>query len=233
MKLNLLGSLLSIIVINLVLSGDNAVVIALATLRLESEQRKKAIFWGTFGAVSLRVILTVVAAVLLSVPYIQAVGGLLLTWIAVKLLAEDEEGGEKAVPESLGAAIRTIIAADLLMSLDNVLAVAGASGGNLFLLVTGLLLSIPLVIWGSTFLADLMGRWPWLVAIGAGLLGWTAGEMILKEPYLSFLRAGTLWEYLLPGVLALGVVALGTVLAKRKKAARTRPGSPTKVDPRD
>lgn len=220
MELGLVASLVSIMVINLVLSGDNAVVIAMATLRLQPEQRKRAIFWGTFGAVFLRVVLTAVAAMLLAVPYIQAIGGLLLTWIAVKLLAEDEEGEGKDAPESLPEAIRTIIFADLLMSLDNVLAVAGASGGNLFLLVTGLLLSIPLVIWGSTFLSELMQRWPWLVVAGAGLLGWTAGEMVLKEPYLAFLREIVFLEYLIPGVLAVGVIVIGTMVAKRKKGAQ-------------
>ncbi len=217
MDLAFFSALLSIIIINIVLSGDNAVVIAMATLRLETRQRKKAIFWGTFGAVGLRVALTAVAAMLLTVPYIQAVGGLLLTWIAVKLLAEDESGEDKEAPGSMAQAIKTIIIADLFMSLDNVLAVAGASGGNLPLLIVGLMLSIPLVVWGSTFLSQLMRKWPWLVGLGAGLLGWTAGEMLLKEPYLKFLAENQFLEYLIPGLLAVGVIGIGYWKGKKKE----------------
>lgn len=216
MDLAFLSSLFSISIINIVLSGDNAVVIAMATLRLEHKQRKKAIFWGTFGAVALRVALTAVAAMLLTVPYIQAVGGLLLTWIAVKLLAEDENGDEKEAPGSMAEAIRTIIIADFLMSLDNVLAVAGASGGSIPLMILGLILSIPLVVWGSTFLSRLMRKWPWLVALGAGLLGWTAGEMLLKEPYLQFLTDRAALNFLLPGLLAVGVVVIGYRQGKKR-----------------
>ena len=217
MDLAFFSALLSIIIINIVLSGDNAVVIAMATLRLETRQRKKAIFWGTFGAVGLRVALTAVAAMLLTVPYIQAVGGFLLTWIAVKLLAEDESGEDKEAPGSMAQAIRTIIIADFLMSLDNVLAVAGASGGNLPLLIIGLMLSIPLVVWGSTFLSQLMRKWPWLVGLGAGLLGFTAGEMLLKEPYLKFLAENPILEYLIPGLFAVGVIGIGTWKGKKKE----------------
>ncbi len=217
MDLAFFSALLSIIIINIVLSGDNAVVIAMATLRLETRQRKKAIFWGTFGAVGLRVALTAVAAMLLTVPYIQAVGGLLLTWIAVKLLAEDESGEDKEAPGSMAEAIKPIINADLFMTLENVLAVAGASGGNLPLLIVGLMLSIPLVVWGSTFLSQLMRKWPWLVGLGAGLLGWTAGEMLLKEPYLKFLAENQFLEYLIPGLLAVGVIGIGYWKGKKKE----------------
>lgn len=215
MGLASLGALLSIIIINMVLSGDNAVVIAMATLRLEPGQRKKAIFWGTFGAVALRVALTAIAAMLLTIPFIQAIGGLLLTWIAVKLLADDESGQEKEAPGSMAQAIKTIIIADFLMSLDNVLAVAGAARGNVPLLIVGLLLSIPLVVWGSTFLSSLMRKWPWLVGLGAGLLGWTAGEMLLNEPYLKFLTENPVFEYLIPGLLAVGVVIMGYKISKK------------------
>ncbi len=217
MDLAFFSALLSIIIINIVLSGDNAVVIAMATLRLEPKQRKKAIFWGTFGAVALRVVLTAIAAMLLTVPYIQAIGGLLLTWIAVKLLAEDKSGEDKEAPGSMAEAIRTIIIADFLMSLDNVLAVAGASGGNLPLLIVGLMLSIPLVVWGSTFLSQLMRKWPWLVGLGAGLLGFTAGEMLLKEPYLKFLTENPILEYLIPGLFAVGVIGIGYWKGKKKE----------------
>jgi len=217
MGLASLGALLSIIAINLVLSGDNAVVIAMSTLRLEPGHRKKAIFWGTFGAVALRVVLTMVAAMLLTVPFLQAVGGLLLSWIAVKLLADDEKREEKEAPSSMAQAIKTIIIADFLMSLDNVLAVAGAARGNVFLLIAGLLLSIPLVVWGSAFLSKLMRKWPWLVALGAGLLGWTAGEMLLSEPYLKFFRTYPILEYLVPAAIAIAVVVIGHRISKKKE----------------
>lgn len=213
MDVGFFSSLASIVLINLVLSGDNAVVIAMATLRLESKQRKLAIFWGTFGAVALRIVLTAVAALLLTIPYIQAVGGLLLTWIAVKLLQGDEEHDDKEAPESMAGAIKTIVVADFLMSLDNVLAVAGASGGNLLLLVLGLLLSIPLVIWGSTLISSLMRRWSWLIYVGAGLIGWTAGEMLLKEPYFKALSGYHWLQYAIP----VGLTAIVLLIGHRRK----------------
>lgn len=211
------GALFSIVIINLVLSGDNAVVIALATLRLGEKERKQGIFWGTFGAVALRVVLTAVAAMLLKIPFVQAVGGLLLAWIAIKLLkGEDDEGDIKAAG-NLREAIQTIIFADLLMSLDNVLAVAGASKGNLLLLVLGLLISIPIVIFGSTLLSNLMKKWPWLISIGAGLLGYTSGEMFLNDTFFHFLAEIKILEYLIPGILAVGVIVIGNLLKRRKK----------------
>lgn len=230
MEASFLSALLSIIIINLVLSGDNAVVIALATLRLEAKQRKRAIFWGTFGAVALRIALTAVAAILLTIPYIQAIGGILLTWIAVKLLEEEEDLEDKQAPASMREAIKTIIIADLLMSLDNVLAVAGASGGNIILLVFGLLLSIPLVVWGSTLISSLMRKWPWLVSLGAGLIGWTAGEMLLKEPYLKVIAENPIFEYLIPGVVAGGVILIGNLRKiKSKKQTGNEDNAETKT----
>lgn len=220
MNLAFINVLISIIIINIVLSGDNAVVIALATLRLNKKQAKTAIFWGTFGAVALRIVLTIIAAYVLSIPYIQTLGGIALTWIAVKLLQNDENANFEA-PQSMMQAIKTIIIADLFMSLDNVLAVAGASGGNDFLLIFGLVLSIPLVVWGSTFIAKLMSRWSWLVYIGAGLIGWVAGEMFVKEPYMEALKGVPFLEYLIPGLFTLGVISVGFLKKKQsiKKAS--------------
>jgi YjbE family integral membrane protein len=211
------SALLVIIGINLVLSGDNAVVIALATLRLNDNDKKKGIFWGTFGAVALRIVLTAVAAALLKIPFVQAVGGILLAFIAVKLLKGEDGDEHVQAAGSLREAIQTIIFADLLMSLDNVLAVAGASGGNLVLLILGLLISIPIVIFGSTILSNLMKKFPWIVSLGAGLLGYTAGEMILNDTYFHFLAEIHVLEYLIPGILAVGVVVLGNWLKRRKK----------------
>lgn len=218
---NFWSALLMIIGINLVLSGDNAVVIALATLRLGDKEKKQGIFWGTFGAVALRVVLTAVAAALLKIPFVQAVGGILLAFIAVKLL-KGEDGDENIhAAGSLREAIQTIIFADLLMSLDNVLAVAGASGGNMVLLILGLIISVPIVIFGSTVLSNLMKRFTWIISVGAGLLGYTSGEMVLNDSYFHFLSEIHILEYLIPGVLALGVIVLGNWL-KRKKGTVQR-----------
>jgi YjbE family integral membrane protein len=213
-----LSALMVIIGINLVLSGDNAVVIALATLRLPEKEKKQGIFWGTFGAVALRVVLTAVAAYLLKVPFVQAVGGILLAFIAVKLLKGEDEGEHVEAAGNLKEAIKTIIFADLLMSLDNVLAVAGASNGNLVLLILGLIISVPIVIFGSTVLSNLMKKFPWIISLGAGLLGYTAGEMVLNDSYFHFLATIHVLEYIIPGALAIGVVVLGNWLKGRKKS---------------
>ena len=172
---------MEIILINIVLSGDNAVVIALACRNLPPDLQKKAIFWGSGGAIALRAILTVVAVWLLKIPFLQIVGGLLLFWIAIKLLAGDNEEEELKGGSNIKEAIKTIIIADLAMSLDNVVAVAGAAGGNLLLIALGLGISIPLIIWGSQLLMALMNRFPIIITAGAGLLGYTAGEMILGD----------------------------------------------------
>lgn len=213
----LLGSILSITLMDLVLSGDNAVVIALATLRLGEKERRKAIFWGTFGAIALRVSLTTIAVMLLAIPFVQVVGGLLLAWIAVKLLLGDEDESEVKEASSLRAAIQTIIIADFLMSLDNVLAVAGASQGNISLLIFGLFISIPIVVFGSTFLSSLMKKWSWLVSLGAGLLGYTAGEMLLNDSYFHFLAQISILDYLIPGALGVGLVIVGNLLRIRRE----------------
>lgn len=214
------SSLLAIIGINLILSGDNAVVIALATLRLEGKEKKQGIFWGTFGAVALRIVLTAVAATLLKIPFVQAVGGILLAYIAVDLLKGGDDDENIQAAGSLKEAIKTIIFADLLMSLDNVLAVAGASGGNMLLLVLGLIISIPIVIFGSTILSNIMKKYTWIVSVGAGLIGYTSGEMILNDTFFHFLAEIKILEYLIPGILAIGVIVLGNWLKARKRTTQ-------------
>ena len=165
-----------IILIDIVLSGDNAVVIALACRNLSPEQRKKGILWGVAGAVSLRVVLTVFAALVMNLPWLKFVGGLLLVWIAVKLmLPEDEEGHDIQSSEHLWGAVKTIVVADFVMSLDNVIAVAGAAHGSLALLLFGLAVSIPLIVWSSQLILHWMERFPSIVLFGAGLLGYVAG----------------------------------------------------------
>lgn len=158
--------LLQIILINLVLSGDNAVVIALACRRLPEQHKKKAILIGTAGAIVLRIILTLIAAYLLEIPFIEVLGSLLLLWIAIKLLRDEEDETEIKQGTSFWAAVKTIIIADFVMGLDNVLGVAGAAGGNFYLLIAGLVLSIPIIVWGSTFIMSLMNRFRGLLCSG-------------------------------------------------------------------
>lgn len=172
---------LQIMLINIVLSGDNAVVIALASKNLPLEQRKLAIWWGAFGAIALRLILTLVAVSLLQVPFIQAGGSVLLLWIAIKLLTEEDGHSNVKEASTLGKAIWTIIVADFVMSLDNVLAIAAKGNGNNTVIILGIGLSIPIIIWGSTMVMNLLQKFPILVYIGAGILGYTAGEMFVKD----------------------------------------------------
>ncbi len=178
-------ALAQIILINIVLSGDNAVVIALACRSLPPQQQKKAILAGSVGAIVLRVVLTFFAVYLLSLPYLKLVGAALLLWIGVGLLKGDDDDEELEGHAGLSAAIKTIIIADLVMSLDNVIGVAAAAKGNVVLLVVGLGVSIPLIIYGSTIILKLMTRFPVIVTVGAALLGWVAGEMAIGDPAIS------------------------------------------------
>ena len=179
-----------IIIIDILLGGDNAVVIALACRKLPPAQRTKGIIWGTAGAIVLRVILIAFAMTLLALPFLKFVGALLLVWIGVKLLAPDEEGhGDVQGSDKLLAAIKTIIVADLVMSVDNVIAIAGAAqnaGEHQFLLVVlGLLISIPIIVWGSQLVIKLMERFPMIITAGGMLLGWIAGGMLVTDPAFS------------------------------------------------
>jgi YjbE family integral membrane protein len=173
---------IEIIIVNILLSGDNAVVIALACRNLPPKQRRWGIFWGAFGAIVLRIVLTIFALSLLKLPWLKIIGGLLLLWIGIQLIAEDGDDGEQiASSDRLLAAVKTVIVADLVMSLDNVLGVAAAAKGSVVLLVFGLVVSIPLVIVGSQVILKLIERWPVLVIAGGGLLGFIAGEMIVED----------------------------------------------------
>lgn len=175
-----------IIWINIILSGDNAVVIALAARGLPPQRQKQAIFWGTAAAVVLRVLLTIVAVKLMELPWLQVIGGLLLLWIGVQLLdGGDDDEAHSASGAGLFAAIRTILVADLVMSLDNVLGVAAAANGNVTLLVIGLAVAIPIVIFGSTLMIKIMGRFPAIVTLGAALIGWVAGETLVSDQIIA------------------------------------------------
>ncbi len=173
--------LMKIIAIDIVLSGDNAIVIAMATRKLDEKRRNLAIFWGTFGAILLRILFAAAIAVLLGIPLVHFFGGLLLLWIAYKVLINNE--GEKNVQAKDGffQAVTAIIMADAVMSLDNVVAIAGASDGHILLIAIGVLISIPIMISGSKLIVKAMHRYPWIAYIGSGILAWTAGEMILKD----------------------------------------------------
>lgn len=220
--------LLSVVIINLVLSGDNAVLIAMASRNLPKRQQKLAIFWGSFGAIALRVILTIIAVILLKIPYLRFIGGALILWIAVKLLREEDENKEEDESKTAGnlwEAIRIIIIADLLMSTDNVLAIAGACKGNIPVLIVGLATSIPIIILGAQLVVLLMKKFPIIIYIGAGVLGWTGGEMMIgdiriEEFLKSVLPHHTLsvLEWLVPAILTLFVIAFGYWLNLRQKA---------------
>ena len=215
----------SIILANILLSGDNAVVIAMAARSLPAHQQKKAIFYGSAAAIVMRIVLTLVAVEMLKWPFLKIVGGLLLVYIGVTLLLEDDEGGEQGAPvnDGLLIAIRTILIADLVMSLDNVLAVAAAAKGNTVLLVLGLGISIPLIIFGSTLLLKVMERLPIIITLGAALLGFLAGEMIFTDP-ATIKQFGELSHTAVnaAGIAgALLVVGLGRLLQRRQAAKQS------------
>lgn len=203
---------INIIIIDIVLSGDNAIVIGMASRKLVGNQRKKAVFWGTVGAVVLRIVLTFLATWLLLIPHLKAVGGCILAWIAFKLLiSEGEEAGDIKAGKNLIAAVKTIIIADFVMSLDNVLAVGGAAHGNFLLVLFGLGLSIPLLMFGSNFIASLMDRLPFLIYFGAAVLAHTGGSMIIDEESVQRLISEDFYflNWLFPLALTLGVLFLG------------------------
>ena len=223
-----LTALLSIVVANILLSGDNAVVIALASRNLPKEQQGRAIFWGSAAAIILRIVLTIAAVQLLNLPYLKIIGAIALIWIGVQLLADGDGEADTQAHPSLWGAIRTILLADLVMSLDNVIAVAAAAqkgpeGTRLLLLIIGLGLSIPLIIFGSTILLKVMNRFPIIITLGAGLLGLLAGDMLAGDPIMKGLiqqdgleNARTLFE-----VLGVAVVILAGTYLKNKNSEKT------------
>ncbi|GAB2180392.1 TerC family protein [Denitratisoma sp. agr-D3] len=217
-------SVFQIIVIDLLLSGDNAVVIAMACRNLPPQQRKQGILWGVVGAVGLRLALTALAATLLGLPYLKIIGALLLLWIGTKLmLPEDEEGHDIEGSSRLIGAVKTIIVADFVMSLDNVIAVAAAAHDSLWLLLFGLAVSIPLIIFSSQLVLHLMERFPVVVTLGAALLGYVAGDMLVADPLLTGRLPAGHGVHWLAGVLgALLVVATGTLLSRRARAESDR-----------
>lgn len=221
-------AVLQIIAIDILLGGDNAVVIALACRNLPEKQRKMGILWGVAGAITLRVILTAFAVTLLKIPYLKLVGAILLAWIAFKLVVPHEEDEHANIDpsSSLMGAIKTIIIADFVMSLDNVVAVAGAAKDSIALIVFGLLVSIPIILYCSTIILKLMDRFPWIIILGGGLLGWIAGDMAINDIVVKDWFATHLpWaKTVVPIAGALVVIGVGFFLQSRA-AARAPAGS--------
>lgn len=220
-------ALLQIVAIDIVLGGDNAVVIGLACRRLPPQQRRLGILWGMAGAIGLRVVLILFAVTLLAVPYLKMIGAALLLWIGIKLLLpEPDEGGHQIeAGTTLAAAIKTIIVADAVMSLDNVIAIAGAAGDSKFLVVFGLLLSIPIIMLGSQLVIKLMDRFPIVIVAGGALLGWIAGGMLVSDVAVDdwFKQSLPGAHWIGPAVGACVVVAVGKLLAARMLAKREVP----------
>ncbi|OYD09562.1 TerC family protein [Paludifilum halophilum] len=214
-------ALVSIIIIDLVLAGDNAIVIGLAARNLPKDKQKPAIIWGTVGAIVIRAVATLAVVWLLKIPGLLLAGGLLLIWIAYKLLVEEKDHEDVKASQSMMGAIQTIIIADAVMGLDNVLAIAGAAHSHYLLVILGLLISVPIIIWGSTVILRLIERYPMIIYIGAGVLAWTAGKMIVDEPFVKeFFEGDPLIKYGLEILIILGVLLAGWTTKRRKQTAQ-------------
>ncbi|GED71968.1 membrane protein [Brevibacillus reuszeri] len=210
------SALLAIILIDIVLSGDNAVVIAMAARNLPKHQQKKAIFIGTFGAIGLRIVFAAIVVWLIQIPLLKAIGGLLLLQVAYKLLAEEEGGDNIKSGTTLLGAVGTIIYADALMSLDNVIAVAGVSHGNLTLIAIGVLVSIPIILIGSAIILKALERFPIIAYIGSGILAWTAGDMIVKDKIIQNYISSTV-GLVITIALTIAVLLAGWLKSRKSK----------------
>jgi YjbE family integral membrane protein len=236
LDLDFISRLFSIIIIDLILAGDNAVVIAMAVRQLPREQRKKGIILGAGAAVVLRVLLTFFVSQLLQISLVKLIGGALILWVAVKLFVEGvpEEGIQKE-SATIGQAIRTIVIADISMSLDNMLAVGGASGGSIFLLIFGLGLSIPFIVFTSNLLSSLMDRYPMIIYAGAAILGKVSGEMIMTDPLvINALGPSNFMQYAVEAFLAVGVIVGGKLWIRwRHRAERSNDQESSEAVPRE
>jgi YjbE family integral membrane protein len=215
-----LTALMTIVFIDLILAGDNAIVIGMAARSLPKEQQKQAVMWGTVGAVGIRILATVLVVYLLMIPWLLLAGGALLLWIAYKLLVESDEHGEVKAGNTIWASVRTIIIADAAMGIDNVIAVAGAAHGNLLLVVLGLLISIPIVVWGSTLFIKLLGRFPWIVYVGSSVLAYTAAKMITHEPQVKGWfesNPAIAWTFMISMIAIVIISGLWTNAIKKKR----------------
>lgn len=215
MELELITSILIIIGIDIVLGGDNAIVIALACRNLPERYRNKAIVIGTLLAILCRIILTVGAVYLLAIPFLQFVGGILLIYIAVQLIMDQGEEVLVKGSSSLGVAIKTIVVADIVMGIDNVMAVAGAAHGNFYLVIIGLVFSIPIIIWGSKIILVAMEKYPIIIYFGASILCYTAGKMIINEPRVAVMLPAGDWQMFFPFLLIVGMLIFTGVQKKQ------------------
>lgn len=221
LSMQFLMALGTIVLMDLLLGGDNAVVIAMAANKLPENLRKKAILIGTAGAVIIRLVMTLVAVWLLTIPYLQAIGGLILLPIAVKLLVPEQKEEHVTASDSLMGAVKTIIIADAAMGVDNVLAIAGASHGSFLLVVLGFLISIPIIVGGSTLIGKIMDRFPVMLYAGAGLLGWTAGSMIAHDKIIGSMITSAVGDWAaiaIQVILAAGVILIGFAMSHRAKS---------------
>lgn len=221
MTLEFWSVLFSIILIDLVLAGDNAIVIGLAARNVRKEDQKKVIWWGTVGAIVIRIIMTILVVQLLNIPGLRLVGGLALIWIAYKLLL-DEKKHEINAGNQMWAAIRTIVIADAMMGLDNVLAVAGAAHGDIFMVIIGLAISVPIMIWGSTIILKLTERYPIVITIGAAVLAWTAAKMLVEDPLVHNWFTTSLMKYAFEAVVVVLVVGVGLMVKKKREQRHPR-----------
>ncbi|WP_246938602.1 TerC family protein [Bacillus pinisoli] len=219
MELEFWTALLLIIGIDIVLGGDNAIVIALASRNLPESKRNKAIFLGTGLAIVIRIVLTILAVYLLQIPFLQFIGGILLLYIAYKLLVDDgDDTADIHAGATLGAAVKTIVFADIVMGFDNVIAVAGAAHGNIYLVMIGLFVSVPIIIWGSKLILYLMERFASLVYVGGGILAYTAGNMLVHEDRLQpFFNQNETLRILIPIFTVVLLLLVGYIVNKRKK----------------
>ncbi|MCM3626476.1 TerC family protein [Paenibacillus glycanilyticus] len=211
-------ALLNIVFIDLILAGDNAIVIGMAARNLPIHQQKKAVLWGTAGAIGIRIIATVVVVQLLDLPWLHLAGGILLLWIAYKLLVQEEDQHNVKAGNTLWQSVQTIIIADAAMGIDNVIAVAGASHGSTLLVVLGLLISVPVIVWGSTLFIKLINKFTWIVYLGSGVLAYTAAKMITHEKaFKEFFeeRPAIYWSFLV--LIIILVIAVGLFTNSRKK----------------
>lgn len=215
-------ALLNIVFIDLILAGDNAIVIGMAARNLPSHQQKKAVLWGTAGAIGIRIIATIVVVQLLDLPWLHLAGGILLLWIAYKLLIqEDDKHGDIKAGNTLWQSIQTIIIADAAMGIDNVIAVAGASHGSMLLVILGLLISVPVIVWGSTLFIKLINKFTWIIYIGSGVLAYTAAKMITHEKiFKEFFEESPAfyWSFLL--LIIVLIIAAGLYTNNRIRSKR-------------
>ncbi|WP_223066499.1 TerC family protein [Paenibacillus caui] len=219
MSIEFWGALLSIILIDLVLAGDNAIVIGLAARNVPKADQKKVILWGTIGAIVVRVIMTVLVVQLLNIPGLRLAGGLALIWIAYKLLVEEKKH-DISTGTQMWAAIRTIIIADTMMGLDNVLAVAGAAHGDMGLVLIGLAVSVPIMVWGSTIILKLTERFPVVITIGSAVLAWTSAKMLVEEPLIHDWFTMPLIKYGFEALVVIAVVSIGTYVKTKRERLR-------------